>query len=427
MNRRGLDSPTISFLGDRCCGCAACESACPVGCIEMRIDGEGFLRPQVDVERCIGCGRCERTCPALVEENDSARESRKKDTVSAYALRSLDEELLLTSSSGGAFTELCRKTLTAGGVVFGVVMSANVRRCHFTKADSLDELAPIRGSKYLQAEASGVYADVLEELRAGRKVLFSGTPCQANALRLFLGRDWPNLTVVDFVCHGVPSPWLWSEHVSHIERNTGLRVNSVSFRYKEVGWKRLKSTAANGSQAFFEPLDKSPYLRMFLRNYCLRPSCYVCPAKAMRLADITIADFWGGERFAPDLCDEFGCSLVIVRTEAGAASLAACSKNVELRQVPYAGAVKGNASACSSAKRPPERDRFFDDLREHGYDWVVRHYARNTVKQQIEKVKYAIFRAVAPTRAWGVVNKLRGKTTSLTMADRMRFGIKYDL
>lgn len=413
--------PAIARLGDACCGCDACASACPVGCITYHTDAEGFLRPAVDELLCIRCGRCESVCPSLTEPADATA----GDSPQAYAVKSRDEALLMASSSGGAFTEFCRPVLESGGAVFGVVMDDDVRGCHFDMAEDGEGIAPMRGSKYLQADARGVYGDVLRVLRSGRRVLFSGTPCQANALRLYLGCDWPNLLVVDFVCHGVPSPWLWAEHVAYVERGAGARMRHVNFRCKEVSWKRfgLAETTADGASRF-EPLYRSPYLRMFLRNYCLRPSCYECPAKKTRLADITIADFWGGERLAPDMCDEFGSSLALIRTEEGAEAFRAITDVVEFREVSYTDAIRGNKTEHSSVSRPPERDRFFKDLREIDYERVAKRYAKTLPRDRVRKAKALLMAALV--RVWSVIARLRGASPITVQNNVMRYGIKYD-
>lgn len=390
---------------EECCGCSACASVCPVSCITMQVDTEGFPYPKVDTARCIDCGKCERVCPFL---ND-------RDTVNplnAYAARSVDDEVRLESSSGGVFTELCHPILAANGVVYGVAMDADCRSCSFTRVESEKELAPLRGSKYLQAESQGVWERVAEDLKAGRSVLFSGTPCQTNALYAYLGGAHDGLTMVDFICHGVPSARLWAEHLALLEERKNAKVESVNFRCKEAEWKKLSLQKKRGGLVSFELFDKSPFSRMFLRDYCLRPSCYACKAKLSRSADITIADFWGVESVAPDMADELGCSLVIIRTKRGTNALEEISGRLKTLEVPYEEAVRGNPSVRNSAARSLERELFFDDLDELGYERVARKYGSVEIRERGKDV----------LEKFGLLT-LRRKLLGMPPINSMRYGI----
>ena len=381
-----------------CCGCAACASACPVGCISMEVDGEGFAYPHADVSRCVRCGRCERVCPF-------SNVSGEAPVTKAYAVKSHDDELRSESSSGGVFTELCRPVIDGGGVVYGVAMNEGNRGCSFARAEDMDSVAPMRGSKYMQADSRGVHERVAADLAAGRRVLFSGTPCQANALSLYLGGKCDGLLLLDCICHGVPSPRLWAESVEDLEARKGTKVSSVSFRCKEVSWRRFGLRVEHGDAMFFQPLDESPYLRMFLRDVCLRESCYACEAKGTRMADITIADFWGVENVVPEMSDELGCSLVIVRTPAGLDALDGIGAAIERREVPYDDAVRGNPAVSKSAVRPRERGTFFADLDTVGYKGVARKYGTASVK---ERSKKAVKDVLTNAGLLGVAKRLRG-------------------
>lgn len=394
----------------KCCGCAACASICPVGCITMAVDSEGFPYPKVDLPTCIDCGRCERVCPFL-------NVSEVAPVKAALVARTHDEELLYKSSSGGIFTELCRPVLEAGGAVYGVAMEADCRGCSFVRADTLEGIAPMRGSKYLQADSAGVYERVAADLKMGRRVLFSGTPCQANALRRYLGGKCDGLLVVDFLCHGVPSPRLWEKSIEAFETRRGVKVTSVDFRCKEVSWRRFSREAKCRDGVLYEPLYKSPFLRMFLKNYCLRESCYTCEAKLTRAADITIADCWGIQDVLPGMADELGFSLVIVRTEEGARRLDAIAKSLEMHVVDYGVAVSHNSSAYESANRPPERDLFFDELDKLGYAGMIRKYGTPRVK---ERVKRAAKRTFGKVGLLDIARKLRGGRSH---ASDLRYGV----
>lgn len=392
-----------------CCGCAVCVLVCPAQCIEMVVDDEGFSYPQVDHSACIGCNRCERVCPFKLDGEDAP-------VVTAYAARSCDEAVLRASSSGGVFSELCGPVLEDGGVVYGVAMDSDCRGCSFVHAQSAAELAPLRGSKYLQANAQGVYEQVAADLRAGRKVLFSGTPCQANALASYVGNRCEGLTIVDCVCHGVPSPGLWAACVDHLEERRGRRVASVDFRCKEAVWKGRSLGERRSSRQEFFSLGASPYMRMFLKNYCLRPSCYSCRAKRMRCSDLTIADFWGVETVAPKMASELGCSLVIVRTGRGAELLERAGRSVELLEVDYGDAVRRNVPEHASVSRPVERDRFFAEFGEHGYVGVAQRYGRTDIGARAKEAVKDLLRRLGLLE---LVRAARGKGP----ARALRFGM----
>lgn len=352
-----------------CCGCSVCASVCPVSCIRMVTDFEGFFYPQVDVDRCVECGLCEQVCSfRLITAEESTT------SVRAYAAKSTDDELRLVSSSGGVFTELSKSVISMDGVVYGVAMRADFRTCSFQRIEQLDGLAPLRGSKYIQADACGVYEKVERDLKDGRNVLFSGTPCQANGLRDYLNGDYPRLLVVDCICHGVPSAKLWTANIEDVEHRCGGKTKSVSFRNKAVGWRQFGIKMRVGLYDVFETVDHSSYLQLFLQNYCLRPSCYECKAKIRRLSDITIADFWGIESILPDMNDDIGLSLIIVRTNTGATALRDASNRLVTRDVDYNDAVRYNIAEYSSVARPHERDSFYYDLDTLSFREVVKRY-----------------------------------------------------
>lgn len=403
----------ISITDKRsCCGCSACTSACPVGCIVMTCDSEGFLYPAVDEDTCVGCQRCESVCPFLNGEGVAP-------VTVTYAARSLDPELLHESSSGGVFTELCKPVLSAGGVVYGVAMDANCRGCSFMRVESIDGMAPLRGSKYMQADSRGVYELVDKDIKSGRKVLFSGTPCQVNALSRYLGDRRYDVLLVDCICHGVPSPRLWAESIADLEARKCASVNSVNFRCKEASWHRPGLRAELGDTALFQPLDESPYLRMFLKDVSLRESCYSCVAKDTRSSDITMADFWGVESVVPEMSDELGCSLVIARTPGGAEALREVRNAIEMKEVDYATAVLSNPSVSKSARRPPERDVFFQELEKIGYEGVARKYGTASTT---EKAKRFVKKALSKMGLLQVVRKLRAQGSSI---NGLRYGILY--
>lgn len=221
----------LKHQGD-CCGCEACAIACPKKCITMqRDDKEGFAYPVIDSSLCIDCHRCEQVCP-MINHNE------KRAPLSTYAATNPDDTERMASSSGGIFSMLARNVITCGGIVFGVAFSEDFRSARHIAVESEADLARLRGSKYFQASTADSFAGVRSALVGGRMVLFTGTPCQVKALRLYLGAKMcasPLLLLVDIICHGVPSPAAWATYLDRCAGND--EVVDVQFRDKAPsGW-----------------------------------------------------------------------------------------------------------------------------------------------------------------------------------------------
>ena len=378
-----------------CCGCHACVQACPKNCISMRADEEGFLYPEVNKTTCIGCGLCEKVCPVI----NQSEESRPTHV---YAAKNPDEQTRIQSSSGGVFTMLAQKVIDEGGVVFGARFDENWDVIHdYTETES--GLPAFRGSKYVQSRIGDTFIHAREFLNQGRTVLFSGTPCQIAALRLFLRRQYENLLTIDVVCHGVPSPGVWRaylEHIMHPEgaagKNTVLcslkgmpEISGISFRDKSTGWKkfgfvvRVKSAPGAGknsvcgaleaeeSEVYLqETLDVNVFMRGFLKDLYLRPSCHECPAKSGKShSDITIADFWGVSRYFPEYDDDRGVGLVLVNTEKGNQILS--TLKIDKIESSFEQAVAGNPAIVRSARLHKWRENFWKEYSKNCIDAIV--------------------------------------------------------
>lgn len=316
-----------------CYGCHACEQVCARNCITMQADNEGFLYPIVDKEACNNCGLCEKVCPAIHQDSPRA-------PLAQYIAINRNEAIRLNSSSGGIFTLLAEKVINDGGVVFGARFNENWNVVH-TWTDTLDRLDAFRGSKYVQSHIGDSYREAREFLKQGRKVLFSGTPCQIAGLRRYLRNEYDNLFTVDIVCHGVPSPGVWHRYLdefrdtlrSEYNEEKGLIPSSankypiitgISFRDKTNGWKkfsfrlRYRPSAMEEERDFLQPFVENPFMQGFLVNINLRPSCHACSAKSGKSgSDVTIADAWGLNQFAPEHDDDKGACYVLENTEKG--------------------------------------------------------------------------------------------------------------
>lgn len=326
--------------------------------------------------------------------------------IKVYAGYNMNLDVRLSSSSGAIFSLLAENVLSQNGVVYGVKMSNNCYSAEFTRVVDATNLLRLQGSKYLQAKMGDAYKQVKEDLFAGKFVLFSGTGCQVNGLKNFLGKDYDNLLCVDVVCHGAPSPALWRKYAEYQEKNNGGKLKSISFRCKDDSWndfgmKELltSATSQNKEKQLYISKDKDSYMQMFLRDYCLRPSCYECIAKKVKMSDLTIADFWGINEVAPEMNDGMGTSLIIVRTEKGMKMLRAICGELILKEVTYEDGVRNNPAEYKSCSRPPQRDTFFNDMTNMNFEELEKKYAypikvslKTSVKRIIKSIIKTIFR-----------------------------------
>ncbi|MGN0151048.1 MAG: Coenzyme F420 hydrogenase/dehydrogenase, beta subunit C-terminal domain [Wujia sp.] len=281
-------------------------------------------------------------------------------TYAAYYDNKIREE----SSSGGIFSVLAQQF----DVVYGVAMTEDCYGAEFVRTQN--DITSLRGSKYFQAKVGDTFKQVKKDLEGGNQVLFSGTGCQVNGLKKYLQKEYDNLICVDVICHGTPSPKLWREYVMYQESKYGKLLN-VNFRCKVRGWIDYGSKLNN---IYFSHY-KDSFMRMFLRNYCLRPSCYECQAKHYKMSDITIADFWGIEKVAPEMADGMGTSLVITRTNRGQKLFDMVKEELQWKEVSYEDGVRGNPSEYSSVARPMLRNSFFDDLKKLSFEEMEKKYA----------------------------------------------------
>ncbi|MBQ2112136.1 MAG: Coenzyme F420 hydrogenase/dehydrogenase, beta subunit C-terminal domain, partial [Bacteroidales bacterium] len=295
-----------------CCGCTACVQICPKTCIRMVPDEEGFLYPSVEETVCIGCGLCEKVCPVM-------NRGEERIPVRTLAVKNKNEEIRFKSSSGGAFSALATRILDAGGVVFGAKFDEEWTVVH-DYIESVDALYLFQGSKYVQSNIGNTFSLAETFLESGRKVLFSGTPCQIAGLKRFLRKDYDNLVTADVICHGVPSPMVWRDYLKDLITGNKLKgvsslndITGVSFRSKMTGWRKF-SIVVTGNDKFrmAETIDKNIFMQGFLNNLYLRPSCYDCPSRKGRSgSDLSLGDFWGVDERYPDFVDDMGVGVIL--------------------------------------------------------------------------------------------------------------------
>lgn len=292
---------------DKCTGCSACRNVCPKNAIDMVKDEHGFSVPVIN-SSCIDCGLCAKTCPALTAQPHLQQKS------SSYAVWA-QKEIREQSGSGGVFACLAERIIDSGGVVYGAAFDEGCRTLRHIGVSTQEELPRLYKSKYLQSEIGTVLSEVKENLSKKIPVLFSGTPCQVEGLRSYLKKDYDNLYTVDILCHGVPSPMAYERFLDEIAK--GQTVTAVDFRDKKYGWgKLLKVTMADGSVHY--DAHNGNYLRAFADGLSMRESCMSCPyARAERVGDITLGDFWGVASYKQDWDDKRGTSLVLCNSSKG--------------------------------------------------------------------------------------------------------------
>lgn len=362
-----------------CMGCHACLSICPQNCISMDSDAEGFWYPKVNEDKCIKCGLCIKACPIINEtivENEPV----------AYACINKDEEIRLESSSGGIFTLVAEEVIDNGGVVFGVGFDKDFNVVH-SYVYNKEELSKFRGSKYVQSKIGDTYRQTKEFLEEGRKVLFTGTPCQISGLKSYLGKDYENLFCMDNICHGVPSPKVWKKYVDFRERKSGSSTQRIAFRLKNEGWKLYSvSFLFKNDTEYRESLRKDLYMRAFLKDVCLRPSCYACEFKTLhRESDITMADFWGIQRMLPNMDDDKGTSLIFVNSDNGQSMLEKIKDKLLYEEVGINEAVSYNSAAIKSVRYNPKRDSFFEELDGLDFDKLVNKYCTDKLSIRVKR------------------------------------------
>lgn len=359
---------------EKCTGCAACFNACRHNAIKMYFDDEGFLRPVIEVENCVECGLCKKVCP----ENNSV--DRNKEPLFIYSGWSKNEKTRLSSASGGAFTELATYFIEKfHGIVFGVEMNEELEARHIA-VQSINALKKLQGSKYIQSNIHESYCQVEHYLKEGRNILFSGTPCQVAGLKSFLKKEYMNLYTVDLVCHGVPSKRLFDDYIKYLERKLQHQVYEVKFRCKKNSWiffnmavnSHIKKNTYQISYEYEGAYYSDPFIRGFLRDNALRPSCYQCQySSTSRVADFTFADWWGykAEGLEDKGFEKKGVSLIFVNTQKAKQILP--HLNLVLKERQLADALKTNIALKKPFDVPDTRKDFWYDYSKSSFDDMV--------------------------------------------------------
>ena len=373
---------------ENCCGCTACASICPHHAINMIPDQLGFLYPSVNKALCTKCGLCERVCAFHPNYDISQNLSQPE----AYGVRHKNMSEIESSRSGAAFIALSDLILKQNGVIYGVGYTDHFRVVH-KRAINSKERDEFKGSKYVQSDLTGIFPLIKEDLKNGKFVLFSGTPCQTAGLRSYIPNKLQDkLYIIEIICHGVPSPYIWRDYLRMIEKKAGEKVLSVDFRNKkDFGWSTHKETF------FFKKHQQTTleYRYLFYNHIMFRHSCSKCHyTNLKRPSDITIADFWGWQKTDSNFnADDKGCSLVFCNTEKGKRWFQDIHSEINFIPANIANCMQPNLIHPSTIS--PLRNKFEKDYIKYGIEYVVKNYTKNTLlqrgKQKIKRIIKKIF------------------------------------
>ncbi len=362
----------IGCTHDKCTGCMACVNSCPRDAISVKTDAHGFLIPDINQERCVSCGRCQAVCPQLQAPD-------LHEPMQVYAMLAKEDALREKSSSGAAFSLLAADVLKNGGVVFGAAFDDEWKVVH-RAAYNEQELEDLRKSKYVQSDIGMVFRSVKTILQSGKAVLFVGTPCQVSGLKNYLGTDHPQLFAVDLVCHGTPSPGVFKRWIDYESQHHG-DIKSISFKEKTPGWKssRARIWFENGEKV--DCKQNEGYMAAFLRNMCLRESCFQCPYTCTaRAGDITLGDYWGYRESFPECIedDDRGISLVMLNTLKGFKIYKRIRRKAAVALRTTEDAVRGNPVLQAPVKRSPDYEGFWRDYAILPWNELMKRYTPST-------------------------------------------------
>lgn len=365
----------------KCCGCTACKSICPKQAIIMKQDEEGFLYPIIDKTKCVNCGLCDKVCPIK-----NAKEEKKEQH--AYIFQNTNDEIRRESTSGGAFTAIAEYIIKNNGIVYGAIFDENYKVIH-TGIDKIEELYKFRNSKYVQSEIGNCYSEVKQNLNNDRIVCFSGTSCQIEGLKNYLGKDYEKLLLVDVVCRAVPSPLIWKKYLN-LRQKEYKNISKIMFRDKYYGYKYSNLSIYNKDndkkQEYHKGVDSDPYLRAFFSNICDRPSCYDCKFKKLhRESDITIWDCFDVEKYNKEFDDDKGTNRILTHTKKGDNIIKKLTKTNKVEEIDVEKATKGFLAIFQPVKKNERREQFFKDANTLTEEELFNKYFADTIKIKLER------------------------------------------
>jgi acetyltransferase-like isoleucine patch superfamily enzyme/coenzyme F420-reducing hydrogenase beta subunit len=377
----------------KCDGCNACNTICPVDCITLPPDNEGFYYPKVDIDTCIDCDLCDKVCFYVDDFKFPQTTKIQYQTPLVYGAYSKNDDIRRSSTSGGIFSELALNMFAKGGYVGGAIYNPDYSVSHILTND-VNRLPELRSSKYIESYTADLFRDVKVQLKKGSDVLVCGAPCQISALQTFLRKDYPKLITCDFICRGVNSPKVFRKYLDWLEAKYMSKITSIKFKDKTFGWHRfsIRIEFANG-RSYVKDRYHDPFFVGYLQTGLFAmPACYTCQFKGFpQKSDITLADFWGIENLDPTMDQDLGTSLIMLNSEKGKEHFSELSESVVSKQYTIEDAEKGNPAIHDSLDNVNQetRDSFFADLDQYPFDIVAKKYfpMPNIKRNLIQKLR----------------------------------------
>ena len=386
-------TPVLYSSPEQCCACRACSNVCPKNAITFTEDRYGFLFPHIDESLCVECGQCVKACNFHPEAPDF-----KKEPIKGYAAVLNDKATVKNSTSGGAFMAMAAWILKKGGCVYGCVWDKDMNAVHVC-AETMQEVLPMQGSKYVQSDVGKVYSEIKAKLRDGRFVLFAGTPCQVAALRSVLGgKEYDNLFTLDLICHGVPNNRFFHQYLSYLAGKYRGKITDFHFRHKNPDWLHgcVWMEIDKGSRKIIKKLmyAESPYSWLFSKkNKCSRLSCSSCKyACSGRVGDMTIGDFWGHKKVKIGFDYKEGLSCILVNNPKVLPVLD--ERDLTIQEVSIESIINGN----THLRQPSEKDLASDYVMEKsatdGFGAIASEYFKDNSRLILKKKVQAFIKKI---------------------------------
>ncbi len=374
-----------------CYGCSACKNICPKHAISMIEGKNGFFIPKIDKEKCIECGLCEKKCPYINFKTNVELCNQK--WLCGY---SVDEEERIQSTSGGIFYHIAKKFIEDRGYVCGCVWDENFNPIHII-TNNINELKKMRGSKYVQSDMKQCHSIIKKLLSEGKKVLFSGTPCQVASIKLFVGKQI-NLYTISIICEGVAINRIWNIYKNRLEKKNDSKLENVCFRNKAVAWNKPVAyyRFKNGKEKITLSYGWDKYVIGFLEGLYNRDSCYNCQYKGNgHNSDIIIGDYWGANKEQIAQSKNKGISLIILNTEKGKKLFNDNLDGIVVSSVNRRLAVSKNQYLMNPMKMSEARKKFIKNLDDINIENINKKIKKNT-KYNYKKgiIKEIIFKLI---------------------------------
>lgn len=373
-----------------CCGCGACANICPQRAIKIKEDECGFLYPVIDKKKCVGCKLCKKVCAYQ-------NKTPQNEPIKVFAAVNKNESQLMNSASGGVFSAIAKQILADDGIVFGATLDFEKGHAvpHHVFVEKESELYRLQGSKYVQSAIGDMYILAKQFLDEGRKVLFSGTPCQVAGLYSFLNKEYQNLVTIDLICHGVPNAKFFDDYIQmETRKRKGKKVVGYSFRDKKKGWgmnERIDIIDINGKlKNIYVRARANSYNTLFLDGEIYRENCYECKyATRLRVGDLTIGDYWGIEHEHPELLGKYGyeekkgISCILANSNKGLAICKESSDLLQMNESTFSKVSNRNGQLKQPSEKKESREKILQLYSEYGYEKVEGWFRKKYMKQII--------------------------------------------